>query len=167
MAMSLSIVRRLIPSTRAASTLLKASASGARSGPGFFVSIVIPLIRIGCNVAFRYHLSPKPDVRRTSKPASLHRWPDLPRLWPRVARHTRLYAEPSTAGHIGPVLGCLRRCKLRSNRDLLPIAWHAAGMTLYSRAHRTGLDGRSWSLRGLCESLSLGLFLILIIDALT
>jgi hypothetical protein len=73
MAMSLSIVRRLMPSIRAASTLLKVSASGTRSGPGFFMSIVIPPIRSEYNVAFRYYQTPKPDVRRTSKPALLRR----------------------------------------------------------------------------------------------
>src|SRR5579863_7103201 len=42
--MSLSIVRTLIPSIRAASTLLKARASVTRSGTGSFLSIVIPLL---------------------------------------------------------------------------------------------------------------------------
>ena len=71
--MSLSIVRMLIPSTRAASTLLKASASGTRSGPGFLVSILIPLIRSGYNIAFHYYGAAKDAVGTTITDRPPHR----------------------------------------------------------------------------------------------
>ena len=45
-------------------------------------------------------------------------------------------------------------------------AGHAVLRTLYSRAYRIGLDGTSYLLRGPCESISLDLFLILIVGVL-
>ncbi|SRR6266487_603166 len=45
-------------------------------------------------------------------------------------------------------------------------ARHAVLRTLYSRAHRIGLNGDSCLLRGLCKSLSLDLFLAVIVSVL-
>ncbi len=64
-------------------------------------------------------------------------------------------------------LACL--AKLRRTGETtgyLKGAGHAVLTTLYSRAHRIGLDGISCLLRGLCASLSLDLFLILIVGVL-
>ena len=57
-------------------------------------------------------------------------------------------------------------CNWGSNGCLLQSAKHAVLRTLYSRAHRIGLDGISYLLRGLCESLSLDLVGILAVDVL-
>jgi hypothetical protein len=45
-------------------------------------------------------------------------------------------------------------------------AGHAVLRTLCSRAHRIGLDETSYFLRGLCESVSLFLFCILVVGVL-
>ncbi len=58
----------------------------------------------------------------------------------------------------------LSRAKM--TRDLLPGAIHAVLRTLYSRAHRIGSDGNSCLLSGLCKSLSLDLFRVVIVRVL-
>jgi hypothetical protein len=57
-------------------------------------------------------------------------------------------------------------CNWGSNGCLLQGAKHAVLRTLYSRAHRIGLDGISYLLGGLCENLSLDLFWILVVNVL-
>src|SRR6266481_3068493 len=56
--------------------------------------------------------------------------------------------------------------KLHSNDDLLQGAGHAVVMTLYSRAHRIGLEGVSCLLRTLCVSISLDNFLVVVLSVL-
>ena len=49
---------------------------------------------------------------------------------------------------------------------LLRVARHAVVTTLYSRAHRIGLDGASWFLCALTEDASSGLFAIAVFGLL-
>jgi hypothetical protein len=65
-----------------------------------------------------------------------------------------------------PSLGLLLQRKLYSSEHSLQGAGHAVVMTLYSRAHRIGLNGISCLLRGLRNGLSLDLFLILAVGVL-
>ncbi len=50
--------------------------------------------------------------------------------------------------------------------NLLEDARHAVVKTLYSRAHRIGLNDDSWLLRGLRSDLSLRLFLVMVVSVL-
>ena len=150
MAMSLSIVRRLIPSIRAASTLLKASASGTRSGPGFLASIISPPVRSGR----RSSSATKQDIRRTNEPVATCRRYNTSPLWPRLARHVRVGRKPPPVDHSGTVMCSLSESNLCLNRYLLRGAGHAVATTLCSRACRVVLVRPSFVLRGLFEPAS-------------
>ncbi len=72
-----------------------------------------------------------------------------------------------------PVHPCSRRAAQLQTTDRteepkhsLQGAGHAVLRTLYSRAHRIGLDGTSCLLRGLCKSLSLDLFPAVVVSVL-
>src|SRR6266446_2177236 len=72
-------------------------------------------------------------------------------LWPRVvARHWKWYCELSrnfrSVGKSTVLLGSLNQRTWNSNGHLHRGARHAVLTTLYSRAHRIGLDGASWLL---------------------
>ncbi len=63
-------------------------------------------------------------------------------------------------------LGLRLRENQYSNGCVLEGARHAVLGTLYSRAHRIGLDGDSWLLHGLRNGLSLRLFLVVVVIVL-
>ena len=61
---------------------------------------------------------------------------------------------------VPPPTRCLMVSRIDSGLSALQSAGHAVLRTLYSRAHRIGLNGASCSLRGLCKNVSSGLFLV-------
>src|SRR5712692_5243082 len=63
-------------------------------------------------------------------------------------------------------LGFLLRCKSYSNGARLQGARHAVLATLYSRAHRIGLDGASCLLDGLRKSISFDFSVVVIVCVL-
>src|SRR5713226_5007523 len=63
-------------------------------------------------------------------------------------------------------LGFLLQCKSYSNGALLKCARHAVLETLYSRAHRIGLDGVSCLLDGSRKNISFGFFVVVVIGVL-
>ena len=66
----------------------------------------------------------------------------------------------------GAQLGSLRQRTLKQNVCQLQSAGHAVLGTLYSRAHRIGLDGVSWLLDGLRKYLSFSLFVVVVVCVL-
>src|SRR5271165_242792 len=56
--------------------------------------------------------------------------------------------------------------KILATANVLQGAGHAVLRTLYSRAHRIGLDGTSSLLSGLCKSLCFDLFLGVVVSVL-
>lgn len=61
---------------------------------------------------------------------------------------------------VPPRTRCLTVSQIDSGSSALQSAGHAVLRTLYSRAHRIGLNGASCLLRGLCKNVSSGLFLV-------
>src|SRR5271156_5887496 len=61
---------------------------------------------------------------------------------------------------VPPPVRCLTASRIDSGSSALQSAGHAVLRTLYSRAHRIGLNGASCLLRGLCKNLSSGLFFV-------
>ena len=61
---------------------------------------------------------------------------------------------------VPPPTRCLTVSRIDSRSSALQSAGHAVLRTLYSRAHRIGLNGASCSLRGLCKNVSSGLSLV-------
>jgi len=61
---------------------------------------------------------------------------------------------------VPPPARCLTALRIDSGSSALQGAGHAVLRTLYSRAHRIGLNVASCSLRGLCKNVSSGLFLV-------
>src|SRR5439155_20882257 len=91
-------------------------------------------------------------------------------LWPCVvARHRKWYCKPPRncrSGKSTVLLGSRHQRTWDSNGDLHRGARHAVLRTLYSRAHRIGLDGASWLLCALTEDASFRFVLVAVVRVL-
>jgi hypothetical protein len=89
-------------------------------------------------------------------------------LWPRiVTRHANgFYYLPLARrleGNLPPLLKSPLQYKLHSSKHFLQSAGHAVLGTLYSRAHRIGLNEVSCLLDGLRKNVSLSSFVVVVI----
>jgi hypothetical protein len=82
----------------------------------------------------------------------------------RNARALRLHRTCAGNSHLP--CGFLRLHSTGIASGLLQGAGHAVLETLYSRAHRIGLDGVSWLLDGLSKNISFGFFVVVVVCVL-
>ena len=82
------------------------------------------------------------------------------------ARERILILDGRSPAKTADALGFLLLRKSHSDGTLLKGARHAVLGTLYSLAHRIGLDGTSYLLDSLCKNLSSGFFVVVVVCAL-